>query len=127
MNTIIIIDIFQIALLVITFALVALLLHKTRVTYNLVTDTARVRKEIDVIFSQIEALFALERKLALPQALPPLRGWAGSPDFLLRIANELEERKPRTVLECSSGVSTLVVARCLQMNGKGHVFSLQFK
>jgi predicted O-methyltransferase YrrM len=84
-----------------------------------------VRKEIDVLFSQIEALFALERKLALPQALPPLRGWAGSPDFLRRIANEVEERKPRIVLECSSGISTLVVARSLQMKGDGHVFSLE--
>lgn len=125
----IIIDIFQTALLVITFTLVALLLYKTRkihlATYNLVTDTARVHKEIDVLFSQIQALLALERKLALPQALPPLRGWAGSPDFLLRIASEIEERKPGAVLECSSGVSTLVVARCLQMNGKGHVFSLE--
>lgn len=127
--TVIIIDILQLTLLIVILALVALVYRKTRkihlATYKLVTDTDRASKEIGVLFSQIEALLALERKLALPEALPPLRGWAGSPDFLLRIASEVEERKPRIVLECSSGVSTVVVARCLQMNGRGHVFSLE--
>ena len=127
--SILIIDLLQTALLVITFVLVALVLRKTRkihlATYTLVADAAKARQEMEVLFSQIQALLALERKLALPAALPPMRGWAASPDFLLRIANEVEERKPATVLECSSGVSTLVVARCLQINGKGHVYSLE--
>jgi predicted O-methyltransferase YrrM len=120
---------FQIIMLAVPIAMVALLLHKTRkihlATYHLVSDAARTRKETEALFSQIQALLALERKLSLPEALPAMRGWAGSPDFLLRIADEIRERKPKVVMECSSGVSTLVVARCLQINGKGRVFSLE--
>lgn len=128
-NSTIAIEWFQIIMLAATIAVVALLLHKTRkihlTTYHLVSDAARTRKETEALFSQIQALLALERKLSLPEALPAVRGWAGSPDFLLRIADEIQERKPEVVMECSSGVSTLVVARCLQINGKGHVFSLE--
>lgn len=54
-----------------------------------------------------------------------MRGWAGSPDFLLKTAEEALRRKPQTVMECSSGVSTVVLARCLQLNGSGHVYSLE--
>lgn len=130
MNTLpIVIELLQITLLVATIALAALLLYKTRkihvATYSLVADVTKSRQETETLFSQIQSLLALERKLALSEALPPMRGWAASPDFLLRIANEVDERNPITVLECSSGVSTLVVARCLQINGKGHVFSLE--
>ena len=50
---------------------------------------------------------------------------AGSPDFLLAMAHEIEQRTPRSVIECGSGVSTLVCARILQMQGRGHVYSLE--
>ncbi len=110
-------------------ALVVFVLHKTRkihlATYTLLNDVAATRRETEALFAQIQALLALERKLGLTEALPPMRGWAGSPDFLLIVADEMLTRKPQTVMECSSGVSTLVVARCLQLNGAGHVCSLE--
>jgi predicted O-methyltransferase YrrM len=94
-------------------------------TYQLLDDASATRREAEALFAQIQALLALERRLALPLALPPMRGWAGSPDFLLAIVEETLARKPRTVVECSSGVSTLVLARALQLNGEGHVYSLE--
>lgn len=94
-------------------------------TYSLREDVAETRRETETLFAQIQALNALERKLGLSQALPAMRGWAGSPDFLLAVADSVLERQPNCVMECSSGVSTLVVARCLQLNGKGHVYSLE--
>jgi predicted O-methyltransferase YrrM len=33
--------------------------------------------------------------------------------------------KPRNILECSSGVSTIVLAQCAKLNGCGHVISLE--
>lgn len=84
-----------------------------------------IHRETGALFNQLQALMALEKKLGMIEALPSMRGWAGSPDFLLRIADELTRRKPRMVFECSSGVSTVVVARCLQMHGFGHVYSLE--
>ena len=115
--------------LLVLLALVAFVLHKTRrihlATYALLKDSSRSRRELDVLFPQIQSLLALERKLGLTEALPPVRGWAASPDFLLAVADEVLGRRPRTVVECGSGVSTLVASRCLQLNGSGHLYSLE--
>jgi predicted O-methyltransferase YrrM len=117
------------AIAIASLGIALLLLHKTRkihiATFQLLADSDTTRRETRVLFSQLQALHALERRLQLPRALPAMRGWAGSPDFLLALADELLERQPTTVLECSSGVSTVVAARCMQLNGRGHVYSLE--
>jgi hypothetical protein len=116
-------------LLTCLMAISVLLLHKIRrihlAMFSLQADAAATHKETESLFAQVQALFALEKKLVLSEALPPMRGWAGSPDFLLAVSEAVTERKPQCVMECSSGVSTIVVARSLQMNGYGHVFSLE--
>lgn len=116
-------------LLSVVVGLLVIVLQKVRkihlATYTLLDDTSNTRRETEALFAQMQALLALERKLGLAEALPPMRGWAGSPDFLLKVAEEALARKPRRVMECSSGISTLVVARCLQINGAGHVYSLE--
>lgn len=94
-------------------------------TYSLASDIVAIRQETATLFQQLQALAALEHKLALDQPLPALRGWAGSPDFLLVVAGEIEQRKPKVILECSSGASTVVCARMLQKLGEGHVYSLE--
>ena len=113
------------AICCVILGIILLVLHKTRkihlATYKLLSSAT----ETNNLFSQFQALLALERRLALDEPLPPLRGWAGSPDFLLTVANEVLFRKPSVALECSSGVSTLVIARCLQINNFGHVYSLE--
>ena len=103
--------------------------HKVRrvhlQTFDLLARGEAVEREVNSLFQQFHALMALERRLQLPGPLPPMRGWAGSPDFLLALADELLSQRPRNLLECSSGVSTLVAARCMQLNDYGHVFSLE--
>ncbi len=84
-----------------------------------------IRTESEQLFAQFQALMGLERRLALPRPLPPLRGWAASPDVLLRLADHVLETPLNCVMECSSGSSTLVIARCLQLRGHGHVYSLE--
>lgn len=79
----------------------------------------------DNLYRQLESLHALNALLALALPLPPLRGWAGSPDFLLALARVVLLRRPATIVECSSGASTVVVARCCQLLGAGHVYSLE--
>lgn len=76
-------------------------------------------------FKQIEALIALYYRLRPKIPLPAMRGWAASPDFLAVIADQIMESRPRVIVECSSGVSTVVAARCVQLSGVGHVFSLE--
>lgn len=94
-------------------------------TYEMRERLADMQQEVAAIFPQTQSLLALERLLGLPQALPPTRGWVGSPDFLLAVARQALRQRPARVVECSSGVSTLVLARCMQLNGQGHVFSLE--
>lgn len=84
-----------------------------------------VRHDSRETFRQLEALGGLQRELAFARSLPPTRGWAGSPDFLLLIASHCLAERPDVVLECSSGVSTLVLGRAVQRNGSGHVYSLE--
>jgi hypothetical protein len=122
-------DITQLLFVVLVIAVFLLLLHKVRrihiASLQIAESVAITRQETVNLFGQIQALLALQRRLALPEALPPMRGWAGSPDFLLHVAEEVLGGEIACVVECSSGVSTLVVARCLQLNGSGHVYSLE--
>ncbi len=39
--------------------------------------------------------------------------------------NHVQQRRPETIVECSSGASTVVLAKCLQRLGKGQVYSLE--
>ena len=83
------------------------------------------RSDIVYLFQSIQLLRILESELQLDRPLPPMRGMAAGPDFLLLLARHARAAAPQTVLECGSGVSTLVLARCLQLNGSGHVYSLE--
>lgn len=77
------------------------------------------------LFRQVQILSALHDQLRLPHILPPTGGKAGSPDFLKALADLILTTGPKTVVECGSGLSTVVAARCLQLKGAGHVFSLE--
>lgn len=75
-------------------------------------------------FSQLECLLGLYYELDMQKSLPMTRGWAGSPDFLWHLARHARKHCPQVVVECGSGSSTLILARCLQLNGAGHVYSM---
>jgi predicted O-methyltransferase YrrM len=51
--------------------------------------------------------------------------WSAAPDFLGLIADHVLAQTPGTIVECSSGASTLILARCCELNGQGKVFSLE--
>ncbi|MGW8392406.1 class I SAM-dependent methyltransferase [Pseudoduganella sp. HUAS MS19] len=106
--------------------LCAYILHKVRNMHLLVHEMKDdSRQEHASLFRQLEALQGLYISLGLQRALPLTRGWAASPDFLQELAAHALDEKPACVVECSSGTSTLVLARCMQINGAGKVFSLE--
>ncbi len=74
---------------------------------------------------QLEALSALYIELGLAHALPETRGFAGSPDFLRNLMTYTLKNHPQTIVECSSGISTLILAHCLKRNKTGHIYSLE--
>ncbi|GJJ03157.1 hypothetical protein RugamoR64_36950 [Duganella rhizosphaerae] len=101
-------------------------LHKLRNVHILLYDVRDQYHHGQAgLFRQLEALQGLYVELDLKHSLPPTRGWAASPDFLLEVARHARTLHQATVVECSSGISTLVLARCMQLNGGGKVYSLE--
>jgi predicted O-methyltransferase YrrM len=60
-----------------------------------------------------------------PERLPPLGGWAASADFLVLVAEHILNNRPSAIVEFGSGVSTLVMARCVQLNGSGKLLTFE--
>jgi hypothetical protein len=77
------------------------------------------------LYTQLESLSWLQRRLAIRGQLPPLRGWAASPDVLLRLHTHIMAMRPLVVVEFGSGASTLVIADALRQNGSGKVISVE--
>ena len=76
---------------------------------------------LEQTFRQFEPLQALYADLRLDRSLPATRGWAASPDFLILLARHVLARRPHVIVECGSGVSMIVLARCCERNKHGHV------
>jgi hypothetical protein len=57
--------------------------------------------------------------------LPPLRGWAASPDVLLRLHAHIRTTRPQVIVEFGSGASTLVIADALKQNKSGKLYSIE--
>ncbi|MHB9881021.1 O-methyltransferase [Pacificimonas sp. ICDLI1SI03] len=55
--------------------------------------------------------------------LPPLGGWAASADMLIVLAETMLANRPQRIVEFGSGVTTLVLLRCIELNRTGHLTS----
>ncbi len=84
-----------------------------------------LEKVFDNHFSQFESLLSIHNALPNLKLLPATRGWAGSPDFLAKIAEVILMEKPRFVLEAGSGVSTVIIGLAMKMNNVGKAISLE--
>ena len=73
----------------------------------------------------VDSYHSINILLDLDKGLPCTPNWSAAPDFLKIIAEHCLRNRPLTILECSSGLTTLVLSRCCQMNQYGHVFSLE--
>lgn len=122
-------QLFAITILLLVLALCAYILYKIRrvhlMQYSLQQQFEHFPETLNLTYRQIQAFISLEGMLGLPYALPPLRSWAASPDFLLVLAEYSRQQLPEVIVECSSGASTIVLAQCAKMNRKGHIFSLE--
>jgi predicted O-methyltransferase YrrM len=83
----------------------------------------RQQRLADNLYQQLEALTSIISFLPLRMPLPPMRGWAISPDFGILLINEILKHKPRLVLELGSGVSTLLAGYCLEKTASGKLVS----
>lgn len=110
-------------LAVVLIVLIGILLVKLR-SLRVVALSAATKRDVDNLYSQIEAYESLHHELGFDRALPRLRGNNVSPDFLRELAQHVVRRRPQYVVECGSGATTVVLAKALSKNGYGHVYSL---
>ncbi len=121
-----VVAVLSITLLVAILLLSAYCLHKIRAAHLMLYDLRdQADRDGTRQFRQLEALQGLYVELQLDKSLPPTRGWAASPDFLIELVRHARIARPEVVVECSSGTSTVVLARSLQLNGCGKVYSLE--
>jgi len=86
-----------------------------------------VLREVRASYAQTEAYLALLHHLKPRLPLPPMRGWAISPDFGRLLLGLALRQQPRAILECGGGTSTLIMAYALESLGQppqGQIISL---
>ena len=74
-------------------------------------------KDLRAQYEQIQAAINLFAVTRVDAPVPPLRGWAVSPDALLLLVGELLRSRPALVVECGSGSSTLWLALAIKQHG----------
>lgn len=105
--------------------LAAYLVYKTRQIHETLYGTDRIVSKLSLELTQtLQNFQLLTYELGLEQPLPPLRGWAASPDVLLVVARHIRHARPEVIFECGSGSSTVVMAQAARRNGCGHVYSV---
>lgn len=67
----------------------------------------------------------LIEQLGLDRDIPLTPDWSAAADFVQLIADHCLQTGPKLVMECSSGLTSVVLARCCQINGRGRVVSLE--
>nr|WP_276509330.1 glycosyltransferase [Paenalcaligenes hominis] len=92
-------------------------------------NAAKITRDLLIVqnrlYAQLESLSWLQRRLRIKGQLPPLRGWATSPDVLLHLQTHIMATRPRIIVEFGSGASTLVIADALRQNGIGKLISIE--
>ncbi len=68
---------------------------------------------------------ALCDRLGLCEGIPYTQHWSAGADFLTLIVEHCLQSRPGVIMECSSGLTTVMLARCCQLNGLGRVYSLE--
>ena len=86
----------------------------------------QVKTHLSLLGNSITETQGLVQLSGLNQPYPmPFGGsWALTPDAAVLLAREIAIRRPNTIVELGSGVSTVMVGRLLQQMGCGHLISL---
>jgi predicted O-methyltransferase YrrM len=75
-------------------------------------------------FTQLEALQSIRHMFPEAVYLPTTRGWAGSPDFLLKLVELVITERPNYIVELGSGVSSIVLGLALNKFTNGRLVSI---
>lgn len=72
------------------------------------------RSGIEQNYRQIQAMLNLFSMFDVEGEIPPMRGWAASPDITLHLVEIVRLEKPQLIVECGSGVSTFWLAKAAE-------------
>lgn len=89
-----------------------------------------VNSQFDDLYRQVQETEVELRSMInvrplLENIFVPFGGWSVNGRFSEILVRLLFEKRPRMVLECGSGTSTLLAARCLKQIGNGKVVALE--
>lgn len=82
------------------------------------------KKSRQEILQSIEAITQLNKLVDLKAPYPLLDGWAMDPISMLSLLQQVMSARPRLILECGSGTSTVWLAAALRKIGSGRLVSL---
>ncbi|MDH5785465.1 MAG: class I SAM-dependent methyltransferase [Chromatiales bacterium] len=112
------------SVVIITLLLVIIVLQLVMLYRHQQTCQQRDREKA-LQFNQFEAYHYLRDRLQLTRGIPYTTDWSAAPDFLKLIAGHVLQQRPAVIVECSSGTTSLVLARCCEINGSGELYSLE--
>ena len=98
---------------------------RSKISQQLAALERRLRTARVADHRQVEALLDLRGLLPGLIGLPPTRGWAASPDFLLAVVRWTLRQRPAVVVECGSGSSTVYLGHALRRVGQGRLIALE--
>ncbi len=111
-----------------TCTVVGALVHhaKQAITSLIVNRMHTLKNHVERIRRDVGDIHGLVRLGPYTQDLPlPMGGgWALTGDSAALLAREVQTRKPESILELGSGVSTLILGQILKKNGQGHLLSI---
>lgn len=77
------------------------------------------------VVAETQALLQLMEKYPTDAPLPQPMGWAMNPSGLLALTALIESTRPKTLVECGSGTSTIWIGLALRALGQGRLISLE--
>lgn len=76
-------------------------------------------------YEQQVAWAELRAYLDVAPFMPPLRGWAASPDVLRLLVRLIDRHRPELVVECGSGASSVWIGYALRRAGTGRLVAVE--
>ncbi|GHC97281.1 hypothetical protein GCM10007079_50670 [Nocardiopsis terrae] len=76
-------------------------------------------------YEQQVAWTELRAHLDVAPFMPPLRGWAASPDVLRLLVRLIDRHRPELVVECGSGASSVWIGYALRRAGRGRLVAIE--
>lgn len=99
---------------------------KTLLIKTMHDEFNQIKKRLSLLDNGTAETQGLVQLSGLNQPYPmPFGGsWALTPDAAVILAREIAIRRPNTIVELGSGVSTVMVGRLLKQTGAGHLIAL---